>query len=154
VSHPGVKAAVPRTVTVTLVLLAWVQAACLAGVFVAAGRAVDATDRGAPVLAMLLCGVGAAVCVFVESVLVARAQDGAERHLRGAVMDRLLTRSVSRPERDARVIPLATSSVERAAHYRAGFLAPILGSFTTPPGGVAGARAGGGLVSWQPGWRS
>ncbi|MGO3088826.1 MAG: ATP-binding cassette domain-containing protein [Galactobacter sp.] len=118
--------------TVVLVLLAWIQAACLAGVFVALGRALDSADRAPAVVTLILCGLGAAACALAEALLVARTQDRAERLLRGAVMDALLARPTARADRDARVIPLATSSVERAAHYRAGFLAPTLGSFTTP----------------------
>ncbi|MGO3151865.1 MAG: ATP-binding cassette domain-containing protein [Galactobacter sp.] len=148
--------------TVTLVLLAWLHAALLVGVFVALGRVLDSgawdfgfvefaglgsgpetavlTDQGdqgdgsrsAGIVAMIVCGVGAAACSYVEARLVARAQDTAERRLRGAVLLSHLSQKTARTSRDARVIPLATSSVERAAHYRAGFLAPTIGSFTTP----------------------
>lgn len=134
--HPLVRASVPRTATAAAVLLAWTRAAALAVAFIAAGTAVDALVSGAsPRPGIFVAAAGAllaAAASGLASVLAARAQTAAEAVLRQGVMDALFDGGVRTAPPSGALLALATDSVERAAHYRAAFLGPTLGAFTTP----------------------
>lgn len=135
--HPTVRDSVPRRTLATAVGITWVQAIAMTGAVVAAGRVLDRLAAGGGAGAAL---VGLAACVLVaagashaDAVHAARAQARAERTLRGAVLDSALRAGVvAARDRSGALLSLATTAVEKVAHYRAAFLGPVVGSMTTP----------------------
>ncbi|WP_054680760.1 ATP-binding cassette domain-containing protein [Microbacterium sp. No. 7] len=135
--HPIVRASVPRSAHVVAIVLAWAQGAALAGVFVAVGWAIDLLIADASplpavgtVAGLVLVAAAASAAIAAHS---ARAQSRAETVVRRAVVDRLYEGGLrAAGPRSGALVALATGSVERAAHYRAGFLGPIVGSLSTP----------------------
>lgn len=134
--HPIVRGAVPRRSTVLAIVLAWLQAAALSGAFIAAGRIVDllaiGDSPGTTALLLAACVVVAAAAAAVDAVRTSAAQAAAERTLRTGVVASILRGGIVRAGRSGVLLSLATDAVERSARYRATFLGPIIGSFTTP----------------------
>ncbi|XRQ09713.1 ABC transporter ATP-binding protein/permease [Actinomadura welshii] len=132
--HPLVRASVPRTTTAAAVLLAWTQAASLAGVFIVAGSAVDALTTGTEpeIIVAAVCVLLAAGSSGLAGVLATRAQMTAEAVLRQGIIDALFDGGIRKAPPSGALFALATGAVERTAHYRATFLGPTLGAFTTP----------------------
>lgn len=134
--QPRIRASVPRATTALAVVLAWLQAAALAAVFIAGGAVIDARIGGfsvAPAVVWLVVGVIiAAAAAGSAGIVTARAQDAAEAALRQGVADALFDGGVRRAPASGALLSLATGAVERTARYRAAFLGPTLGAFTTP----------------------
>ncbi|MGM7700053.1 ATP-binding cassette domain-containing protein [Microbacterium sp. A84] len=133
--HPLIRASVPWTTTAIAVVLAWMQAASLAVVFIATGAAVDASGKEGLGPAIITATVGvvlAAVTSGLSGLLTVRAQSDAEAVLRQGVTDVLFDGGVRAAPQSGAMLALATGAVERTARYRAAFLGPTLGAFTTP----------------------
>ncbi len=135
--HPLVRGSVPRSDLVLSVALAWLQAAAMTGVVVALGRGVDLLASGGAVASvvpvLVVCVAVAAAATAADAVHSAAAQARAERILRAGVVESIFRAGVpAAASRSGELLALATDSVERAAHYRATFIGPIIGSFTTP----------------------
>ena len=135
--HPTVKAAVPRSTMVTSMALAWLESLALTVALVAAGRAVDRLlDGASPAFWVTALAVAAGLAASAQSLATlhtARARMRTEEVLRAAVLDSILAAGVrDASDRSGALVQAATDSVERAARYRAGFLGPIVGTFTTP----------------------
>ncbi len=111
--------------------IAWVGAIATALLFAWAGRSLDGVATGWVLPA--LCAVIAAVCAGAGPWFSQWAGSEAERRLRQAVVSRVFDLGVTGTAgRSGQLLSLAADAVERTAHYRAGFLGPILGSLTTP----------------------
>ena len=132
--HPRVRETTPRWIVVTSAGLAWGAAVATAVLFARVGAAIDAGAMapGAFVVLVALAAV-AAVCAGVGTWFTQWADSEAERRLRRAVVSRVFDQGVTAASgRSGKLLSLATDAVERAAHYRAGFLGPIVGALTTP----------------------
>nr|WP_243863963.1 ABC transporter ATP-binding protein [Brooklawnia cerclae] len=118
--------------------LAWAEAVAVALVFVLAGEAIDLIAANEPLRTGRIAGmIGlvwfAAVCAGAGAWLSQWAASDTERHLRRLVVARVFHNGVTRTTgRSGELLSLGTHAVERAAHYRAGFLGPIIGALTTP----------------------
>jgi len=133
-----VRDATPRWVLWLSMGLAWAEAVAVALVFVLAGDAIDLIAANEPLRAGRIAGmIGlvwfAAVCAGAGAWLSQWAASDTERHLRRLVVARVFHNGVTRTTgRSGELLSLGTHAVERAAHYRAGFLGPIIGALTTP----------------------
>ena len=143
--HPQVRASTPRRVLAVSALTGWLAAGASALLFVLLGRVVDglAPDAlpahdAAPaptawVLWAVLLGLVVAVCTGAGAWWSERTSAQAEKHLRAAVVSAVFRGGAVRASAQAgRLLAAATTSVEKTAHYRAGFLGPITASLTTP----------------------
>ena len=143
--HPQVRASTPRRVLAVSALTGWLAAGASALLFVLLGRVVDglAADAlpahdAAPaptawVLWAVLLGLVVAVCTGAGAWWSERTSAQAEKHLRAAVVSAVFRGGAVRASAQAgRLLAAATTSVEKTAHYRAGFLGPITASLTTP----------------------
>ncbi|GAA2181494.1 hypothetical protein GCM10009785_16650 [Brooklawnia cerclae] len=134
----GVRDATPRWVLWLSMGLAWAEAVAVALVFVLAGEAIDLIAANEPLRTGRIAGmIGlvwfAAVCAGAGAWLSQWAASDTERHLRRLVVARVFHNGVTRTTgRSGELLSLGTHAVERAAHYRAGFLGPIIGALTTP----------------------
>ncbi|MGC2942587.1 MULTISPECIES: ABC transporter ATP-binding protein [unclassified Brevibacterium] len=132
--HPDIKDATPRWMLWTSVVIAWASAAATALLFVRVGALFD----GEPLT--LATGIGlalliavAAACAWGGVVFSDWASSTTERRLRALVISRVFDLgAVAANRRSSSLISLATDAVDRTAHYRAGFLGPIVGALTTP----------------------
>ncbi len=135
---PAVRRATPKGVRWCSVGLAWAAAVATAVLFALAGDGVDllAAGHAVPaglVAAMAVLAVAAGAAVGAGAWLSQWAASAAERRLRSAVLARVFQLGPARTSgRTGELLSLATHAVERAAHYRAAFLGPILGALTTP----------------------
>ena len=120
----------------TAAAIAWAQALATAGVFVLLGVIIDALADGAPLpggpvaWAIVLAGLAAAlagVAVWFAQWAGART----ERQLRAEITRATFALGITRPD-SGRRLALATDSTERAAHYKAGFIGPIIASMSAP----------------------
>jgi ABC-type transport system involved in cytochrome bd biosynthesis fused ATPase/permease subunit len=145
--HPQVRAATPRRVLAVSALTGWLAAGASALLFVLLGRVVDdlaadalPTHDAAAVPALtawvpwaVLLGLVVAVCTGAGAWWSERTSAQAEKHLRAAVVSAVFRGGAVRASAQAgRLLAAATTSVEKTAHYRAGFLGPITASLTTP----------------------
>lgn len=155
--HPRVRAATPRRVLVVSVVLGWLGAAATALLFVLLGHAVDrlaldggalppagstasgtggpAVEAGGPawIAAALALACVAALCAGLGTWFSERAASQTEARLRNAVVSAVFRGgSVRASAQVGRLMAAATTSVEKAAQYRASFLGPITASLTTP----------------------
>ncbi|WP_166969275.1 ATP-binding cassette domain-containing protein [Brevibacterium atlanticum] len=132
--HPGIKDATPRWMLWTSVVIAWASAAATALAFVRVGGLLD----GEPLIlgtgiAIVLLIVVAVACAWGGVVFSDWASSTTERRLRALVISRVFDLgAVTVNRRSSSLISLATDAVDRTAHYRAGFLGPIVGALTTP----------------------
>ena len=135
--HPLIADSVPRSSTALAVALAWLQAASLTIAFAALGAGVDrllaGRDPGPAAIWLGLSGLVAAAASAAAATQAARAQGRAEAELRAGLL-RAVQRGGLRAAagRTGALLSLATDAVPRAARYRAAFLGPTLGTFTTP----------------------
>lgn len=135
---PAVKQTTPRWVLLVSVVIAWLGAGATAFLMERVGVGIDlihvgtrpATSDYVLMLALvLLAGVSAAG----GALFSVWAESDAERKLRQLVVSRIFGVGVARTSgRSGSLFSLATDGVERTAHYRAGFLGPIIGSMSTP----------------------
>jgi len=148
--HPQVRAATPRSALLVSVLSGWIAAAASAFLFVLLGTAIDAlpldgTAAGTASDALpgatgtgwlwgaLALAALTAVCAGVGAWWSERASSLTEKRLRAAVVSAVFRGGSVRASAQAgRLLATATTSVEKAAHYRASFLGPITASLTTP----------------------
>ena len=132
--HPLVRQATPWWVLVASAGLAWGAAIATAVLFARVGVAIDAGALSPGALAVLIAlAAVAAACAGVGARFTQWADSEAERRLRRAVVSRVFDQGVTAASgRSGELLSLATDAVERAAHYRAGFLGPIVGALTTP----------------------
>lgn len=143
--HPQVRASTPRRVLAVSALTGWLAAGASALLFVLLGRVVDdlAADAlpahdAAPaptawVLWAVLLGLVVAVCTGAGAWWSERTSAQAEKHLRAAVVSAVFRGGAVRVSAQAgRLLAAATTSVEKTAHFRAGFLGPITAALTTP----------------------
>lgn len=120
------------------IALSWIAAAATAMLLVLLGEGVDRIAAGGRMSqrGVLECAVLAVIAgagVGVGQWLSQWAASSTERRLRQAVMSRVLQMGpTGTRRRTGALLSMATTSVERTAHYRAGFLGPIVGSITTP----------------------
>lgn len=120
------------------IALSWIAAAATAMLLALLGEGVDRVAAGGRMSqrGVLECAVLAVIAgagVGVGQWLSQWAASSTERRLRQAVMSRVLqTEPTGTRRRTGALLSMATTSVERTAHYRAGFLGPIVGSITTP----------------------
>jgi len=116
------------------VALAWAAALATAMLFVRVGVAIDAGGvPSGPLAGMIALAFLAAACTGVGAWFSQWADSEAERRMRRAVVSRVFDQGVTGASgRSGELLSLATDAVERAAHYRAGFLGPIAGALTTP----------------------
>jgi ABC-type transport system involved in cytochrome bd biosynthesis fused ATPase/permease subunit len=130
----GLRQAAPRWVIVVSAGLAWSAAIATAILFARLGTVLDEqaiTVGGIVVLVSL--GLVAAASAGVGAWFSQWAASTAERRLRRAVVSRVFDHGVTDAKgRSGELLSLATEAVERATHYRAAFLGPILGALTTP----------------------
>ena len=133
-----VRRATPRWLLICSVVLSWVAALATALLLVLLGDGVDRMVGGRPVprgRPVLLIGL-AVICGLAVGVGQWLSQWGAsstERRLRQAVMSRVLQLGPTGTRGGTgELLSMATNSVERTAHYRAGFLGPMTGALTTP----------------------
>ncbi|RWZ68371.1 ABC transporter ATP-binding protein [Labedella populi] len=132
-------AATPRAAAAVPVVLALVSASALAVFFVLVGRVLDAIAAGdalrTPVVSgLIILPLVAVACTLLSSRFSARATSGAERRLRGLVLGHVFGLGVTRRPAAAsgRLVSAATTDVEKAAAYRAGFVGPIAGTMAGP----------------------
>lgn len=139
--HPVVRASAPRRVLAVSVGLGWAAALASALLFVLLGRALDRTAAGgmagaldtAWILGAVALAVVAAVCAGLGTWWSERASSRTESRLRAAVVSAVFRGGSVRASAQAgRLLAAATTSVEKAAQYRASFLGPITASLTTP----------------------
>ena len=142
--HPQVRAATPRRVLAVSALTGWLAAGAGALLFVLLGRVVDGLaadalpghDGAVPTAWVpwaVLLGLVVAVCTGAGAWWSERTSAQAEKHLRAAVVSAVFRGGAVRASAQAgRLLAAATTSVEKTAHYRAGFLGPITASLTTP----------------------
>nr|WP_300151022.1 ABC transporter ATP-binding protein [Propionicimonas sp.] len=134
----AVRAASPTWVMWCSAGLAWLGATATALLFWRLGVALDAiaTDRSpGPAEFGLLAALGviAAGCAAGGAWFSQWAASEVERKLRRLVVSRVFDLGVTGTDgRAGELLSLATAAVERTAHYRAGFLGPIVGALTTP----------------------
>lgn len=135
--HPDVSASVSSGSLRLAVVLAWVRAAATAGILISVGRGVDllaAQQSIWPELGwILVCAVIIASSIIADTLRASRAEARAEAALRRSVIGSVFAQGVvAASSRSGELLSLATSAVQRAAHYRAAFLGPIVGALTTP----------------------
>ena len=142
--HPQVRASTPRRVLAVSALTGWLAAGASALLFVLLGRVVDGLaadalpghDGAVPTAWVpwaVLLGLVVAVCTGAGAWWSERTSAQAEKHLRAAVVSAVFRGGAVRASAQAgRLLAAATTSVEKTAHYRAGFLGPITASLTTP----------------------
>ena len=136
---PRVIAATPRRAIALPIVLTLVSSAALAVLFVLVGNVLDRiVAREAvqivdilPLPTLLLVAAGAGT---VSARYTAEAQGLTERRLRRLVVGHVLDLGVTRRPAAAsgRLVSAATTDVEKAAAYRAGFLGPITGTMAGP----------------------
>lgn len=120
-------------------VLSWGSVLGLALVMLCVGRGVDRIIAGRGLggveLGIALLGVLASgVCAWGASLLSGRGLAPQERELRHRVLRHVFTLGTSERtrERTGRIVSTATDGVERAAGYRATFIAPMIASLATP----------------------
>ncbi len=120
------------------VVLAWAGALAFFAAFAAVGAAIDAYSRtqSIPVNTLVWLAVAAIVaagCGLANSWLAHWAAAVAESHMRAGVIGAVFDRGVVRTSgQHGAALDLATEAVEKTAHYRAGFVGPIIGAMSTP----------------------
>jgi ABC-type transport system involved in cytochrome bd biosynthesis fused ATPase/permease subunit len=121
------------------VLLGWLGAAALAVLYLGIGREIDAfaAGRATPGLdwaALAGAALVAAVAAWAVPELGARDQAKLERTARRRIVRHVFALGPAERtrERTGRIVSTATDGVERAAAYRATFLAPMIASMTSP----------------------
>ena len=128
---PAVRDAAPAGAMWASAAIAWIGSIATALLFAWLGAMVDGERPGAAP-AVLLAAIAAA-CAGIGPWLSQRVGAEAERRLRQAVVGRVFQLGVARTAgRSGTLLSIATDAVERTAHYRGGFLGPILGALTTP----------------------
>ncbi|WP_349829327.1 ABC transporter ATP-binding protein [Brevibacterium litoralis] len=140
-------------------VLAWIAAVATALLFARAGAVLDGmvvirgetagvvSPRALTWTDLLLLALVAALATGAGAVLSQWAGARTERGIRQVVVLALFRRGVVGTHgRSGHLLSLATSAVERAATYRAGFLGPMTGSLTTP---VLVLLVMGVTVSWR-----
>ncbi len=133
-----VQQATPRWRTLFSVVLAWVGALAIFAVFVAVGAAIDSYAATQMIPASVLtwlavAAFAAAGCALASSWFSHWAAAVAESHIRAGVIGAVFKRGVVRASgQHGTALALATEAVEQVAHYRAGFLGPIIGAMSTP----------------------
>ncbi|WP_181273946.1 ATP-binding cassette domain-containing protein [Brevibacterium oceani] len=132
--HPDIKDATPRWMLWTSVVIAWASAAATALVFVRVGALLDGRPlTPATSISLVLLIAVAVACAWGGVVFSDWASSTTERRLRSLVISRVFDLgAVATNRRSSSLISLATDAVDRTAHYRAGFLGPIVGALTTP----------------------
>ena len=147
--HRIVRESVPRGSLVLAVALAWIEAVGLTVAVIALGRGIDllavaspasvvpvSPGHGDPVSVVPALAGGIAVAILAGALSTMRSagsQAGAERRLRSSLVAAVFRGGpVASADRAGELLALALGGVERAARYRAAFIGPILGSFTTP----------------------
>lgn len=143
--HPGaagprvplptvVRDATPRCVLWTSAGIGWAGAIATAMLFAwLGGRIHDGDPSWGSWWLPVLLAVVAAVCGGLGVWFSQWAGSTAERRLRRAVVSRIFDLGVAGTAgRSGQLLSLTTDVVERTAHYRAGFLGPIVGALTTP----------------------
>ncbi|RWZ53144.1 ABC transporter ATP-binding protein [Labedella phragmitis] len=132
-------AATARSAAVVPILLALVSAAALAVFFVLVGHVLDAIVfrdalTGPVVTGLILLPLVAVACTLLSSRFSARATSATERRLRGLVLGHVFGLGVMRRPAAAsgRLVSAATTDVEKASAYRAGFVGPIAGTMAGP----------------------
>lgn len=120
-------------------VLSWASVLGLALVHLTVGRSLDLLlDGRAPGLDTLGVALVGALAAGASAWGAARLSGtglaGEERRLRGQVMDQVFALGAQERtrERTGRVVSTATDGVERAAAYRATFIAPMIASLFTP----------------------
>ncbi len=144
------RAATPRRVLVVSVVLGWLAAAATALLFVLLGDAIDrlaldgavvhsvgstSSAAGGPawIAAASALACVAALCAGIGTWFSEWAASQTETRLRNAVVSAVFRGgSVRASAQVGRLMATATTSVEKAAQYRASFLGPITASLTTP----------------------
>lgn len=130
----ALRASTPPRVLWTSAGIAWAGAVATALLFAWLGHALDA-GVGWPadwLLPALLAAI-AVCCAALGPWFSQRAGSAAERRLRHAVISRVFERGAAGVSgRSGALLSLATDATERASHYRAAFLGPIVGALTTP----------------------
>jgi ATP-binding cassette subfamily C protein CydD len=132
--HPDIKDATPRWMLWTSVVIAWGSAAATALLFVRVGALLDGRPLTPAMSVSLVLLIAIAVaCAWGGVVFSDWASSTTERRLRSLVISRVFDLgAVATNRRSSSLISLATDAVDRTAHYRAGFLGPIVGALTTP----------------------
>lgn len=125
-----------RTLVVALTLG---SALALAVVHLGIGRAVDdLLVVGSPGMramgVALVASLAAGACAWASARLSGGGLAAEERNLRGSVLAQVFALGATERsrERTGRIVSTATDGVERAATYRATFLAPMVASLLTP----------------------
>ncbi|MGV9768624.1 ATP-binding cassette domain-containing protein [Microbacterium sp. NPDC003461] len=127
----AVRASTPTWVMGVSAGIAWAGAIATALLFAWLGRVLDGDEPGWAV--PVACAAVAAVCAGAGPWFSQWAGSEAEGRLRRAVVGRVFDLGVAGTAgRSGQLLSVATDGVERTAHYRAGFLGPILGALTTP----------------------
>ncbi|RUR01513.1 ABC transporter ATP-binding protein [Labedella endophytica] len=131
--------ATPRSAIVAPIVLGLVSAASLAVFFVLVGRFLDLIADGATATSTdlaLLCALPlvAVLCGLISSQVTARSVGVTERRLRGLVLGQVFDLGVARRSDAAsgKLVSAATTDVEKAAGYRAGFMGPIAATMAGP----------------------
>ncbi len=133
-----VQQATPRWRTLFSVVLAWAGALAIFAAFVAVGAAIDSYAATQTIPASVLtwlavAALAAAGCGLASSWFAHWAAAVAESHIRAGVIGAVFNRGVVRTSgQHGAALALATEAVEQVAHYRAGFLGPIIGAMSTP----------------------
>lgn len=129
-AHPTVRAATPRWRILAIVGCSWLQAIATTWVFILVGRAADGSWN--PPLACAAVAL-AALMAGAETFLTGRTRALTARRLRRSLVATIFRQGPVRSEgKSGDLLSLATSAVDKATEYRAGFLGPIVGSMTTP----------------------
>lgn len=131
---PVVTGSTPRWVIGVSVVLAWGSAVATALLFAGLGALIDGAAVTATTLTTLgLLALCAAGCAGGGVWFSEWADAETERRLRRITVSRIFTLGVAgTADRAGELLSLSTGAVERAAHYRAGFLGPMIGALTTP----------------------
>lgn len=154
---PRVRHATPRWVLVVSLALGWASALATALLFVLVGDMLDLlpvrtgldsgasatgsessaadgrTSRPGGYVFAAVCAVVAAVCSGAGAWFSEWAASSTETRLRRAVVSAVFRGgSVRASAQTGRLLASATTSVEKAAQYRASFLGPITASLTVP----------------------
>jgi ATP-binding cassette subfamily C protein CydD len=134
-----VTGATPRSAVAVPIVLGLIAAAALATFFVLVGRFLDLIADGEPatetdVTLLWALPLVAVVCGVVSSQVTARSVGVTERRLRGLVLGHVFDLGVARRSDAAagKVVSAATTDVEKAAGYRAGFVGPIAATMIGP----------------------
>lgn len=131
--------ATPRSAVVVPLLLGLLSTAALAIFFVLVGAVIDAISAREPlpavvVAAIVVLPIVAAAAGLVSSRFSARATSTTERRLRRLVLSHVFDLGVIRRSESGsgRLVAAATTDVEKAAAYRAGFVGPIAATMAGP----------------------